>query len=250
MADKQLIKQIYNKIPKRFYECLSLCTSNHLRNCNCRNTEIKDTEDKLLKQYLSDLPQEYQDEPDTIAQQKHLAHNNAIRLVSNMCVDNNLRCTKELDMYNDFVTDFKEAYDTKDARVILVLSSLFRMFIKLKTYYNESNSSDVLIKSIGKLGETTSINPIEPLILQYEKERINCLEKLDKMINGQINKNYNIDFKSEMEKTFTDRMKRMKKAAEVVVEAEEVKPKPKVKVKKGKEMSKNSDKSTMHVLQQ
>ena len=193
-------------IPDVYYNCFTLCSEKHLEKCNCQEGRIKKASDIIYKKIIAKYDKFQLEDVRLLATQKELSKSMARRIIGKENVDRNIRCVNEQKYYLQFVEEYKGIYDVKDARVHLVLSSLFRLFIKLNKYYNKSNETEILMTSIGKFGESTQINPLEPLILQFEKERISCLEKLDRMINGQKNVNLNIDFKDEMEAAYKRRV--------------------------------------------
>jgi len=194
------------KIPNVFYNCFSMCTTKHLERCDCQNEEVNKSKDIIYNNIISSYDEFQLEDERLLATKKGLAQSMARKYVATECEKKNIRCSKEQKYYTQFITDYKGIYSLTDARVIMILSSLFRLFIKLNIYYKKSNDTDVLITSMSKFGESTQINPLEPIILQYEKERILCLERLDKMINGQKNINLNIDFKDEMEAAYSKRV--------------------------------------------
>ena len=211
------------EIPRIFYECFSLCNSSHIEQCSCHDDEIRKATDEFYEKNVADLTEQQKKDKNVLDQTKMLSYNQAIKSIGKQLAIKNVRCPLQVKYYSEFLSTFDETYDVEDRRVVEILSSLFRMFIKLKIYYEKTQNQEPLLVTYDKHGNKIyQANPVETMILNYEKTRIDVLEKLDRIINGQKSVVGIIDFKDEMINIYKHKQENIERNQKTLEDRKEV----------------------------
>lgn len=198
MSDVEVVKNNNYLVEDEFFSNLaSACNEEHLSYCNCKLPAIQTRVAELIRDDMKEMISKgIEGNAQVLEERAKQCKRQAIKEVANECVNKGITCEIEKKLISQQLGYFKDRYNLKDPRVFVVLESLFRQMLSASRMQLHSNQKGILTTWYDKNGnKRLSLNPVEEIKLKYDEARINAIETLNKMMEGEKTTNININTK-------------------------------------------------------
>jgi hypothetical protein len=208
-TEKYISKDLLEDYSKMYKSCAIVCSAEHMKVCPCQDDLI---EEELTYRISKDSYRvENNLDSDQCKYRDGLLRDQVIVDLGRTAEKVGLECPVEADLIFSTIYRFDKRadgkYDLSDPDVFIILKSMINNMLSAHRMQLYSRRNGIVQTHIDREGNVSfTLNPVETAKLAFDKAQVDAVEKLNRIVFGNKNVNYNIKEKVEGVKSIPELM--------------------------------------------